>query len=239
MSRLPRLSLLALCALLGSAFLFAGPADARKRGGFGPEHEPTEAQKAVHALRHEIAVHELYLALDLSPDQKASLAEIVADVVGQKAQRQEERAAEAPRLAALLEDWLAEVQSTGAPSASTVSAVRALREARRDDREDPREARQEIRARLESVLTDDQGEVLRSFRPMAAAGPSDEERAERRDARRGELVERAERRGISEDRAGDRIDERMEKGGRHHDRQAAMQNVRQLLFSEEMLALLD
>jgi hypothetical protein len=232
MSRLPRLSLLALCALLGSAFLFAGPADARKRGGFGPEHEPTEAQKAVHALRHEIAVHELYLALDLSPDQKASLAEIVADVVGQKAQRQEERAAEAPRLAALLEDWLAEVQSTGAPSASTVSAVRALREARRDDREDPR-------ARLESVLTDDQGEVLRSFRPMAAAGPSDEERAERRDARRGELVERAERRGISEDRAGDRIDERMEKGGRHHDRQAAMQNVRQLLFSEEMLALLD
>ena len=69
MSTLSRLSVFALSAVLGSALLFAGSADARKRGGgFGPTHEPTEAQKEVRSLKHEIAVTELFFALALDND---------------------------------------------------------------------------------------------------------------------------------------------------------------------------
>ncbi len=240
MSTLPRLSVFALSAVLGSAFLFAGSADARKRGGgFGPAHEPTEAQKEVRSLKHEIAVTELFFALALENDQKTALARVVADVVAEREARQAARVADAPEIADLLKDYLDEVKKDGVPDADVVASLKALRVERQGDREAQRGQRQKIKETLQSILSEEQEEVLRSFRPMADLGPSTEELAERMEAKQERFRQRASRHGISGDQTDDMMMRRAERGMGKRERHNGMHNVHRLLFTAEMLDLLD
>ena len=240
MSTLPRLSVFALSAVLGSALLFAGSADARKRGGgFGSIHEPTEAQKEVRSLKHEIAVTELFFALALDNDQKSALAELVADVVAEREAKQVARAADAPEIADLLEDYLADVRKGGTPDENVVASLKALRVERQGDREAQRGQRQEVKESLQSILTEEQEEVLRSFRPMADVGPSTEERAERMEAKQERFRQRASRRGFSDDQTDDMMMRRTERGMDKRERRNGIHNVHRLLFTAEMLDLLN
>lgn len=234
-----RLPALALSAVLASSLVFAASADARKGGGAGPGVEPTEAQKAVHSLKHDIAVLELFNALQLSADQKTALSGVVTDVVAVQQTRQAERAENAPRLQALLTTYLTEVKRSGEPSAKTLQALSDMRAENKPDREGQRAARQEVKAELGSVLSEEQVEVLRSFRPMAAAGPSDEDKAERHEQRRERLSQRAEQRGVEGERAEGIVDQRMERSMKRRGREMGRHNAKKLLFSQAMLDLLD
>ncbi|MCO4770443.1 MAG: hypothetical protein KDA24_10480 [Deltaproteobacteria bacterium] len=236
MTQFPRLPLLALATLLGSAVLFAGPAAARKGGGDGAE--PTAAQKEVRSLKHQISVTELFFALNLDAEQQASLADLIAPAIAEREAKQAARAADAPRLAGLLDDYLADVQGGGEPGATTVAALKAFREEERGDRDTKRDQRKEMKASLQSILTDDQQETLRTFRPMVDLGPSEEERAERKEARQDELNERARSRGMDDEMAAERMDRRAERGRHLRERRGGKRNVRGLLFSAEMLELL-
>ena len=232
--RIPTLMSLALiCAFAGA--LFAGTATARKRGGPGPGMEPTESQQAVRAIRHEIAALELFNALDLDASQQTALAEVIGDVVAEREAHQAARQAAAPQLEGILQDYLAELKKNGEPSDDTIAALKEFKEANRPDREAKKEQRKDIRGQLEAILSEDQRETLRSFRPMAAAGPSAEERAERRERREQRIREGAEERGVSPERAERFADKRGERRERGH----AHKTVKGLLMSPEFLALLD
>lgn len=232
---LASLGTLALCLLLtGTAFARPGH---RGPGGPGAGGPPTEAELAVHELRHEIAVIELYNALALDDEQRAALAPIVADVVAEREAHRAERAATAATAEGLLEDYLAEVKKSGAPSPRTVAALKALRQDRRPDdgeREAMRDQREEVREQVLALLTEEQVAVLQDFRPMADVAPSPEEMAERHAERRDRVQERVGERGGDVDKAGERFDRISERRG---DRRG-LHMAKMLLFSPEMLELL-
>jgi len=236
MMTLPRVSLVAAAAIAAS-LLFSPSADARKRGGFG-DHEPTAAQKEVRELRKTIAATELFFALDLSPDQKGALGDLIADAIAEREARQAARAADAPELADLLEDYLDEIDEGGSPSADTVAALKAFREDHKPDREARRGGRGEMREVLQAILTEEQLETLKSFKPMAELHPSDEEREAHRGERRERFADKAQERGFDEDRAEELADQRMKRGDRRRGRRGAKKAVH-ILLSPKMLALLD
>lgn len=180
--RLPSLMSIALiCALVG--VLFAGTATARRRGGPDPGMEPTASERAVQAARQEIAALELFTALGLDAAQQTALAELIGDTVAEREAHRAERQAVAPELEGILQGYLAELKKDGAPSDATVAALAEFREANRPDRSARKEGRKDAREQLEAILSDDQLETLREFRPMAAAGPSPSEQVERRERR--------------------------------------------------------
>ncbi len=232
--RIPTLMSFALiCAFVGA--LFTGTAIARKRGGPGPGMEPTESQQAVRQIRHEIAALELFNALDLDASQQSALAELIGDVVAGREAHQAARQAAAPQLEGLLQEYLAELKKSGEPSDDTIAALKEFKEANRPDRDAKKDQRKEIRSQLEAILSDTQRETLESFRPMASAGPSAEERAERRERRDSRIREHAEERGVSADRAERFADKR----GQRRERGHARKTVKGVLMSPEFLALLD
>lgn len=178
---LTRVTLVAATALAAS--LLASPdADARKRGG--GDHEPTAAQKEVRELRHSIAATELFYALDLAPEQKQSLAQLISDSIAEREAKRAERADDAPELADLLATYLDEIDDGGAPSAATVAALKQFHEDHRPDREARRQGRGDLREALASILTEDQQEVLKTFQPMADLRPPAEDMEGRRGERR-------------------------------------------------------
>ncbi len=216
-----RLSILAVVALL--SLTLVAPATAKRKRGGGPEFEPTAEQQAVHQLKRQIAAEELAVALNLSKAQRTALADVVADMIAERETRHAERAAKAGQLEDLLEDYLAEVQKNGAVSEETAQALRAFKAEHKPDPEARRAMHSELKTQLESILSEEQREALQSFRPMSAVGPTDAERAERRER----FQERAERRGFD-------AEERMEKRQRKHTRRM----VRDVLFSAEFLDVL-
>jgi len=230
--------MLALSAALACTLLLTPRADAHKGGASGPSVEPTEAQKAVRSLKQEIAVLELFNSLQLSSDQKTALSDLVTEVVAERQTKQSRRAELAPKLEKLLRTYLADVERNGKPSENTLDALSELRTKNKPDRESQRTARQNITAELESILSDEQTNTLRSFRPMAAAGPSDEERAERKEHRRERLREHAEEKSGGDERVEERVDQRMDRGMKRRGQEMGRRNVRGLLFSEAMLDLL-
>ena len=235
---LASLGTLALCLLLtGTAFARPGHRGPGGPGGPSAGGPPTEAELAVHELRHEIAVVELYNALALDDEQRAALAPIVADVVAEREAHRAERAAAAATAEGLLEDYLAEVKKTGSPSSRTVAALKALREDRRPDdgeREATRDQREEVREQVLALLTEEQLAVLEDFRPMADVAPSPEEMAERHAERRDRVQQRVGERGGDVEKAGERFDRISERRG---DRRG-LRMAKMLLFSPEMLELL-
>ncbi|MCP4869866.1 MAG: hypothetical protein GY898_14240 [Proteobacteria bacterium] len=221
---------LATVAVLSLALV--APASARKRGGQGMA--PTEAEQAVHSLKQQIAAEELVVALDLDTGQKSALAEVVADAVAQREAHRAEKAGKAIQVQDLLEDYLAEVQRNGAVSEDTAQALREFRAANRKDPEAHRDARQDTKASLQAILSEDQQQTLRDFRPMSAVGPTDEERAERqaRRSQRSERVrEKAGERGFDADDIEAVRQMREQRGERKHTRRV----VRDVLFSAAFL----
>ena len=136
----PRLLTVTLVVL---ALAVAGPASAKRRGGPGMAPDgPSESHVAIRQLKQQIAAEELLIALDLDADQKVAITALVTRMVDEHEARKAEREAEAPKLQALLEDYLAEVRADGVPTTATAEALRSFRqghrpdpEARRGDRE--------------------------------------------------------------------------------------------------------
>jgi len=224
---------LVTAAVLSLALI--APASARKRGA-SSGIEPTEAQQAVHQLRQQIAAEELVVALNPTKDQQVALADLVADLIAAKEAHHAERADKATQLQGLLEDYLAEVRKDGEVSEATVAALREVRAADRPAPEDRMEARQDAKEALQAILSDEQQQALKDFRPMSAVGPTDAEKAERTEMRRErrDHAERAER-GEHGERAerGDR-GERGERRERKHTRRA----VRDVMLSPAFLEAL-
>ena len=226
------LTTLALTAL--AVLTLAAPASAKRKGGVGPGVDgPSENEIAVRQLRQQIAAEELLIALDLSGEQKASLTALVTRMVGEREAKKAQRDADAPKLQALLEDYLAEIQADGAPSATTAQALRSFHEQRRPEPEEKRGVHEQVREELTGSLDKSQLQTLRDFRPMQAAGPTEEERGERREARRERLEERH---GKLDEKFDPEDVEAMEemhrdKGVRQHTKRV----VREVLFSRPML----
>ncbi len=183
------ISLVLICAV--SSVLLTGPASARGRGGAGPGVEPSASERAVHAVRKEIAAIELFNALDLDAPQQAALATLIGDALAEREGHHAAREAAAPELERILQGYLAELKKAGAPSDDTVAALKAFHETNRPDRSERKDGREAGREALEAILSEAQLQTLRSFQPMAAVRPSPPEHPERRqhgrDAVRGVL----------------------------------------------------
>ena len=223
-------SLAILCAFFG--VLLSGDAAARKRGP-GAEGEPTASQTAVHELRQEIAAIELYNALNLSADQRAAIAELIADALAEREAREAARAAAAPELEGLLQDYLEELKK-GAPSVETVASLQAFRAANAPEPGTHRAARKGMAEQLDALLTGAQLDALKTFRPMADVGPSPEERAERHSQRAEQVRERAGERSRSPERAEQMMEQRSER----RERREAHRRMQRVLMSPAFLDLL-
>lgn len=227
--RLAPRATLVLVALLGLSL--AMPAVAKKRGA-GAKDGPTKDQIAVRQLKQQIAAEELAAALALSDDQNASLVELVSEAVTRRASHKEERQSRAPELRELLEDYLADVQEGGEASDASVEAIRSFREANKPKPEEHKEAREDVRERLKEILTEGQLAVLQDFRPMSAVGP-DPERQEQRGERRKRRGEKVRERMGDED-----FEEIKARQQKRKQRKKARRTVREVLFSEAMLEVL-
>jgi hypothetical protein len=236
MSHHLRIALMTLLTTALLALTFASPALAKRRGGppVMDADGPSESEVAIRTLKRTIAAEELVLALDLTPEQKTELAALVDEVVQEREAKRAQREADAPQLQELLEDYLAELRSSGAASDKTVEALSAFRQSHRPDKEAMRGKHEGTRDAMKSILEPDQLEALRDFRPMQAAGPSDEEieamQAERRE-RRAEKIEREHDRGPSPEE----MDEMHREG---KDRKRVHRTVKEVLFTAEMLEVL-
>ncbi len=235
----PHVFVLTLALVALTALVFTTPAQAKRKGGPSFDADgPTESQLAVRQLRQQIAAEELLIALGLDAEQEAALTALVTRVVEEREAKQAQREADAPKLEALLEDYLTEVQKNGSPSDGTVRALRAFREERRPDHEAMRGQREQVREELKSILGEPGMQALAGFRPMEDVGPTEEEREARRSERREHRAEKLERRAEELDRDPpspeemERMDrKRHERGERHHARRI----VRDVLFSRAML----
>lgn len=225
-----RFSIPALAAVALLSMALVAPASARKRGG-GDGIAPSEQEQAVHQLRQQIAAEELAVALNLSKDQRRALATVVADAVAQREAHRAERATKAGEVQEILEDYLAEVQRDGAVSEATAQSLRTFRADNRPDPEARRAARKDTKASLQEILSEEQQQTLRDFRPMSAAGPTDEERAERRSERSERVRGNLEERGFDADDMEAMHEMKEQRGERKHTRRV----VRDVLFSPAFL----
>jgi len=216
-------------ALLGLSL--AMPAMAR-RGPSAGSDAPSEDQLEVRKLRQQIAAIELLDALALDEEQREALTELVADVVGQKAEAKEQRESRASELREILEDYLSQVQKQGTPKDSTVEDLRTFREEKRSQNEGRKETRKNIAQQLKDTLSQEQMEVLQSFRPMSSVG-ADPDRQEAREERRERREEKIRTR-FGDERA-EKFEAKREKRG---DRKRARKVARTVLFSEAMLEAL-
>jgi hypothetical protein len=207
--------------------LLTTPALARKRGHAGPP--PTEDQQAVQSLHKQIAAAELLQALALDAEQTATLRDVVAQVVAEQEARQAEQSADAPKLRAILETYLADVQASGQPSQASADALAAFQAGKKAERDEGHEAMRALHQRLRDLLDEDQKRALAEFEPSIHLGPGPEERMERRERRGGDGRER----GFDGDEGPD--PERME---RRMQRRKIGMLMRHLVFSPEMLAAL-
>lgn len=224
---LPRLVTFPFLTLIAVA-LFAAPASARRGGGGPGGAEPTPEMKAAHSLRTQIVATELHQALNLDPEQASQLATLIREATARQAAHRAERQAAAPELVGILEDYLADVQANGVPSAETAAALQAFREDNRPEPGERKEVRGAMREQIQALLSEAQLEALRDFRPSLMPEPGPE------DGQQGERLERR-RRGDGPDR--ERGEAKGERGERRH-RQGA-RHLRKVLMSPEMLQLLE
>jgi len=218
-----------LCAAL---LLLAGSALARRGGGHSgePVVQPSEDQKAVHSLKRQIAAQELALALQLNAEQAAAITTIIGEVQGQRQSRQAERRATASQVRALMQDYLDELRSNGAPSAGTVTDLLALHQQAGPERKSGGEMQQDIRNRLRELLSEEQQLSLRSFRPMAGVRPEHQ----RKDKRR----HRVEMDDSGSGRFAEQGEVRRERRQKRTQRQKIKRTVKDILLSSEMLEVL-
>ncbi len=238
-SKQPTIPLLvALCAALA---LCAGTALA-KRGDktvADPTFQPSEDQKAVHALKRQIAAEELARALQLGDEQKLAITSLIKAVQAKKDSNQAARRTSAPQMRTLMEDYLDEVRSAGAASETTISDIRALHEALRPERNGEGGLRKEIKSKLRELLSDEQLKVLRDFRPMAGVLPELRERHEDRQRARGGEGKGNEGEGVeSEGARGERKERRYARRHKFAQRHRGKRTVRNILLSAEMLEVL-
>lgn len=223
--------------------LLASPATAKKRGAADTSFEPSEDQKAVHALQKQIAAAELAQALGLDAEQTTTLRSLIGQVLAEQEAHRTARAADAPELRSILEDYLAELRSAGQPSQSTTESLAAFKAAKEADREARQEEKGDLHEQLRSLLDEDQREALMAFEPSVRLGPGPEGRQERR-------MERRERRTKGDDGEARRMrgprgedsepsPEMMERHERRRQHQTVRRIVRHLLLSQEMLDALD
>jgi hypothetical protein len=229
----------AAAALVALALGKGSPAPAARAATALPDPDaPSPEQRAIHALRRRIAAEELAHALKLDAEQKAALADVVEEALRRKDELRAAREKDAPELRRLLSGYLAELQSSGQPSAATVDALRAFHEARDPRRDSMREARGELREEIREILDDAQIQALREFRPMAGvmpelpAGPGPEAGEEGPDAEDAPAGLDEPEAGRGQGRGSDpelreRMAERRHRG-----------MVRHVLMSEEMLEIL-
>jgi hypothetical protein len=217
-------------ALVGLT-LCAGPTLAKGPGHTAPDPtvQPSEDQQAVHALKRQIAAEELALALQLSDEQNSAIRALITEVQAERDSRHEARRSAAPQARALLEDYLDELRSNGAASAATVADLQAIRESVRPDREQRGEMRQDIKARLRDLLSEEQVQALRSFRPMAGVRPEPRGRSR---------MERGEREGRSRMAQGEAGEQGRERRHKRVQRRKMRRTVRSTLLSAEMLEVL-
>ncbi len=228
--------------------LLAAPAIAKKRGPAG-NAEPTEDQKAVHALQKQIAATELAQVLALDAEQKTTLRGLVGQIVAEQTARKAEHADEAPELRAILEDYLAELKKSGQVSQGTADALAAFKAGKEADKEAKGEAMRALHDSIRDLLDEDQKEALMAFEPSVRLGPGPEERRERRTERRerrsqrdrGDRGDREIRRERGPEGDGDfePSPEMRERHQRRMQHRKARQLVRHLLLSQEMLDALD
>jgi len=219
--RLTKPAFFTLVALLGLSL--AMPALARRAPSVDQDG-PTPDQIAVRQVRQQIAAEELAVALALDEDQADALVELIAEGITARAAKKEARAANAPELLELLEDYLGDVQKRGEPREATAEALRDFREANRPQKGERKALRKEAVSRLREILSEEQLAVLASFRPMSAVAPTRDDSRER--PQRGDRSEAGqEREGRSQHKA-------------RKQRKKARKLVRRVLFSEAMLEVL-
>lgn len=168
-----------------------------------------------------------------TPTKRLLSSRLLPRVVEEREAKNAEREAEAPKLQALLEDYLAEVQADSAPSSATVQALRSFRVERRPEPEEMRARHDQLLEELTTILDQAQLETIHSFRPMEAAGPTEEERAERREERREQRADKLQRRSEGLDPEDVEAMEQMhhQQGARRHGKRVA----RDILFSPAVL----
>jgi hypothetical protein len=211
--------------------LYAGPtlADRPSHSGPDPAFQPSEDQKAVHILKRQIAAEELALALQLSDEQSAAIRALITEVQTEKDSRREARRSAAPQARAVLEDYLDELRSSGAASEATVADLKSIRGSVRPDRAQAGEMRKDIKERLREMLSEEQVQALRSFRPMAGVRPESGGKAHRE---RGELRARSRtEEGVAGEQGRERRHKRVQ-------RRKMRRTVRSTLLSPEMLEVL-
>jgi hypothetical protein len=219
--RLTKPAFFTLVALLGLSL--AMPAIARRAPPIDQDG-PTPDQIAVRQVRQQIAAEELNVALALDEDQAEAMVVLISEGITVRAAFKEERQAAAPELLELLEEYLKDVQNRGEARAATVEALRFFREANHPQKGERKGKRKEVVARLKEILSEEQLEVLASFRPMSAVSETlDDSRDRPQRGGRGEAGQ--EREGHSQHKA-------------RGQRKKARKVVRRVLFSEAMLDVL-
>jgi hypothetical protein len=220
--RLTKPAFFTLVALLGLSL--AMPALARRAPPVDTAG-PTAVQIAVRQVRQQIAAEELAGALALDAEQADAMVALISEGISLRSAKKEARAANAPELLELLEDYLGDVQKRGEPREATAEALREFREANRPQKGERKALRKEAVSRLREILSEEQLAVLANFKPMSAvSGNSEDQATERR--RRGDRDEAERERGSD--------------GQRHvrRQRKKARKMVRRVLFSEAMLEVL-
>ena len=213
-------------------FLMSGAALAQRGINHNPDptFQPTEDQRAVHKLKRQIAAEELALALQLNAEQVAAITTIIKEVQATKSSKRAERQAVAPQARGLMEDYLDELRSNGAPSAETVADIAALRKSVAPDREQGGEMRRDIKNKLRELLSEEQLQAMRSFRPMADVQPEHK----RRDKKR----ERAETNDDEDGPSAERGEQRRERRHKRMQHKKMKRTVKDILLSAEMLEVL-
>ena len=135
------------------------------------EFAPSEDARAIRSLRRQIAAEELAAALQLSDSQKVEVVALITEHQARKAARRAQRSGSEAQARALLEDYLDEVQRAGSASAPTIADLQGLRSAHRHSPGQRGEGRGELRQRMRTILSEQQVNTLRSFRPMPELRP--------------------------------------------------------------------
>ncbi|HCP48325.1 MAG TPA: hypothetical protein DIU15_19960 [Deltaproteobacteria bacterium] len=234
------LSPTALFVILGLAALCWQPrAEARPGGGPGSPDcsQQSDEERTSISLRKQIAATELVAVLELSPEQKAELAALVSEALENHEQRQERRAQRAAEAVPLLQDYLDDLEADGEASESSVVALRSFAGKQRETRPDSKQKRQEMRGRFRALLSDEQLEALRDFRPMAAVRPDANQSGARADGHASEAPRR-DRRARARARSGEYGGKHSKSAGAEHRQHGKRHKLVKVLVSEEMLSVL-
>jgi len=223
--------------LLTAALTWNTVADARPGGSHGGPDcvEQTDDERASISLRKQIVATELVMALELSVEQKGQLADLVSEALATREQRKKQRAQRAVEARPLLEDYLDDLQSDGAASEASSSALRDFVGQRREARPEHKQQRHELRERFRTILSEDQLDTLRTFRPMASGRPAADHSEERA---KGDEAQSSRKNRPERARRGDRRARTAGDAGGDHPGRSGRHKLLKVIVSEEMLGVL-